>query len=112
MARALFCLTTSIGLYSDRFAPTAGNTPPAAVAARLGKWFVGRDSSVGIMTRYGLDGPGIKSRWGGDFQRLSRPALGPTKPPIQRVRGLSREVKQPESGVDHPPQLAPKLKKE
>jgi len=27
--------------------------------------FEGRDSSVGIATRYGLDGPGIESRWGG-----------------------------------------------
>jgi hypothetical protein len=25
----------------------------------------GRDSSVSIATRYGLDGPGIESRWGG-----------------------------------------------
>jgi hypothetical protein len=24
---------------------------------------VGRDSSVGIATRYGLDGPGIESHW-------------------------------------------------
>ena len=24
---------------------------------------VGRDSAVGIATRYGLDGPGIESRW-------------------------------------------------
>ena len=28
---------------------------------------VGRDSSVGIATRYGLDGPGIESRWGARF---------------------------------------------
>ena len=34
-------------------------------------------SSVGIATGYGLDGPGIESRWGRDFPRLSRPALGP-----------------------------------
>jgi hypothetical protein len=27
-------------------------------------WTVGRDSSVGIATRYGLDGPGIESRCG------------------------------------------------
>jgi len=27
--------------------------------------FVGRDSSVGIETRFGLNGPGIESRWGG-----------------------------------------------
>jgi hypothetical protein len=25
---------------------------------------VGRDSSVGIVTRYGIDGPGIEFRWG------------------------------------------------
>jgi hypothetical protein len=33
--------------------------------------------SVGIATGYGLDGPGIKSRWGRDFPHLSRPALDP-----------------------------------
>ena len=38
--------------------------------------FVGRDSSVGIATRYWLDGPGIESRWGRDFPHPSRPALG------------------------------------
>ena len=49
---------------------------------------VGRDSSVGIATRYELDGPGIKSLWGRDFQHPSRPTLGPTKPPIQWVPSL------------------------
>jgi hypothetical protein len=39
---------------------------------------VGRDSSVGIATRYGLVGPGIESQWGRDFPQPSRPALGPT----------------------------------
>ena len=39
---------------------------------------MGRDSSVGIVTRYGLDGLGIESRWGRDFPHPSRPALGPT----------------------------------
>ena len=28
-----------------------------------------RDSSVGIATRYGLGGPGIESRWGGEIFR-------------------------------------------
>jgi hypothetical protein len=32
---------------------------------------VGRDSSVGITTGYGLDGPGIESRWGRDFPHPS-----------------------------------------
>jgi hypothetical protein len=38
----------------------------------------GPGSSVGIATGYGLDGPGIESRWGQDFSHMSRPALGPT----------------------------------
>ena len=45
-----------------------------------------RDSSVGIATRYGLDGPGIEPRWGRDFPHPSRPALGPTQPSIQWYR--------------------------
>jgi hypothetical protein len=51
---------------------------------------VGRDSSVGIATRYGLDGPGMESRLGRDFPHPSRPALRPTQPPVQWVPGLSR----------------------
>jgi hypothetical protein len=74
--------------------------------------FVGRNSSVGIATGYRLDGPGIETRWERDFPHPSRPALGPTQQPIQWVPGLSWGVKLPERGVDHPPQLAPRLKKE
>jgi hypothetical protein len=39
---------------------------------------VGLDSSVGIATRYELDGPGIESQLGARFSAPSRPALGLT----------------------------------
>ena len=52
----------------------------------------------------GLDGPGIESRWGRDFPHLSRPALRPTQVfPGGKEAGAWR---------NHPPHLAPRLKKE
>ena len=46
---------------------------------------VGRDGSVGIATRYGLDSPGIESRWG---TRFSEPVqTGPTAHPASCTMG-------------------------
>ena len=36
-----------------------------------------RDSSVGIATRYGLEGPGIESRWGEIFRTYPDRLRGP-----------------------------------
>jgi hypothetical protein len=51
---------------------------------------MGRDSSVGIMTRYGVDGVGIESQWGQAFPQPSRQDLEPTQPCMQWVPGLSQ----------------------
>ena len=48
----------------------------------------GPGSVIGIATGYRLDGLEIESRWGRDFLQLSRPALGPTQPPVQWVLDL------------------------
>jgi hypothetical protein len=47
-------------------------------------------SSPGIEIGYWLDGPGIKFQWGQEFLYPTRPALGPTQPPIQWVPSLSQ----------------------
>ena len=46
---------------------------------------MGPGSSVGIATRYGLDGPGSNPGGGRDFPHQSRQALGPIQPSIPWV---------------------------
>jgi hypothetical protein len=72
---------------------------------------VGRDSSIGIVTRYGLDGPGMESRWRRDF---SAPAqTDPGAHPVSYTMGTGPfpGVKRPGCDVDHPPHVMPRLKK-
>ena len=53
------------------------------------RYMCGSGSSVGIVTDYGMDGPGLNPR-ADEIFHPSRPALGPTQPPVQCVPGLSR----------------------
>ena len=71
---------------------------------------MGRDSSVGIATRNGLDGPGIESRWG---SRFSAPVqTGPWAQPATYTIGTGSflGVKRPERGVDQPPPFSAEVK--
>ena len=73
---------------------------------------VSQDSSVGIVTRYGLDGSRIESRWGAIF---SAPVLTGSEayPTSYKVStGSFPGVKRPMYGIVHPSNLVLKLKKE
>ena len=67
---------------------------------------VGRDSSVGIATCYGLDGPGMESWLRQEFPHC------PDQPAIQAVPGLSPGggLKHLGRGIDHPPPSSAKVK--
>jgi len=59
-------------------------------------------SSIGIATEYGLDGQGSKP--GGDeIFRQSRPALGPSQPPVKWVPVLPGGKVRPVRPADHSP---------
>ena len=76
----------------------------------VGRELVGRDSSVGTATAYGLGGPGIESRWGA---RFSAPVqTGPGAHPASCTMGTGSfpGVKRPGRGVDHPPPSSAEVK--
>jgi hypothetical protein len=66
---------------------------------------VDQDSSVGIATSYGLDGPGIEFRSGRDFPHPYRPVLGSTQHQVFFPR-----VKRPGRGVTHRPAFSAEVK--
>ena len=72
---------------------------------------VGRDSSVGRTIGYGLDGPGIESRWRRDFPHLSTPVLGTTQPPVQWVPVISRDKVRPVRDAEPSPPSSAMVKK-
>jgi hypothetical protein len=72
--------------------------------------YTGHDSSVGIATRCGLDGPGIESQW---VARFSAPVqTGSEAHPVFYTMGTGSlpGVKRPRRGVDHPPLSSTEVK--
>jgi hypothetical protein len=70
----------------------------------------GRNSSVGIAARYGLDGPVIESLWG---TRFSAPVQTPWGPPSLLYNGYRFSfpvVKRTGRSVDHPPPSSAEVK--
>ena len=64
---------------------------------------MGRDSSVGIATRYGMEGTGIESRCGTGFSTLVQTSLVVAHLASYKMgRGSLPGVKRPGRGVDHP----------
>jgi hypothetical protein len=70
------------------FTSSAGNTVSCSFSFPFLANGVGRDSSLGTATRYGLDGPGVESPWRRNFPHPPRPIVGPTQSPVQWVPGL------------------------
>ena len=75
---------------------------------------MGRDGSVGLATRYMLDGPRIESRLGWGARFSARIHTGPGAYPDCYAMGTGSltSVMRPGRGVDHPPYKLPRLKKE
>ena len=72
---------------------------------------MGRDSSVGIATGYGLKGPGIESRRGGEIFRFCPDRLwGPSSLLHNGYRVSFQGVKRPGRGVGHPPSSSAEVK--
>jgi hypothetical protein len=58
-----------------------------------------------------LDGPGMESRWERNFPHPCGLVLGLTQHPIEWMPCLIAGVKQQKCGFNHPPYLAPRLRK-
>jgi hypothetical protein len=71
-----------------------------------------RDSSVDIATGYGLDGPGIESRWEARF--FAHVQTGPWTHLASYTMGTGYfpGVERPEGAADHPPPSSAEVRKE
>jgi hypothetical protein len=71
---------------------------------------MGQASVVGIATRYGLDGPGIESRYGARMSASVQTGPGAHPPSCTMTTGSFPGVKRPGRGVNHPPPSSAEVK--
>jgi hypothetical protein len=76
----------------------------------LGQVWKGRDSSVGIAFRYGLDGPGIESRWVSRFSAPVQTGLGAHPACYTMGTRCFPGVNRSGRGLDHPPPSSAEVK--
>jgi len=62
------------------------------------------------LTRYGLDGPGFKLRWGARYSKTVQTGPGAHPASYTKRTGTFPAVKQLKSGVDHPPRSNAQVK--
>jgi hypothetical protein len=75
-------------------------------------WSNGRDSLVGVATRYGMDGPVIDSLWGRDFPHPSiQTGPGAHQASYTVCTGSLLGVKRPGGGFDHLPPSSAEVRK-
>ena len=72
---------------------------------------MGRDSSVGIATRYELDGPGVESRWKDRFPATVQTCPGTHPASCSKGTGAFQGVKRPGRGAEHSPPLRAEVMK-
>jgi len=96
--------------------PTVGSTHPPDPLG-IGDLFQGvkqqrhgLDGSVGIATRYGLDGPRIESRCGVRFSAPVQTDPGAHPAPYTVGTGSFPGVQRPGRGVEHPPPSSAEVK--
>jgi len=71
---------------------------------------VGQDSSVGVTTRYGLDGPGIESPYGARYSTPVQTGPGAHQASYAMGAGSFPGLKRPGRGVDHPTPYSAEVK--
>ena len=109
MIASIFWPQTSLNLFLNRILICYKVVPKYLISSTLSS---GPGSVVGIVTGYGLDGLVIKSWWRRDFPHLSRPALGPTQPPVQWIPGLSQGKERLGCDADPSPPSSAMVKEE